>query len=480
MISSNLKNLHTSKDEDDLPHLVSMFFDDHLSDADCNKLQLRLQTDPSARRFYTQYAVMQSHITLHFNHGLDSETSVKSKPLYSKKCFRVLETTTYFSIIGIAILICICAFGLIQFAQPEVQDDSELFQYPYIARIERSEDVKWQDEIARPVKTFLRDKELLSMLEGEVEVHLKSGTTLIFHGPSNFRIEEDNISLSLGKLIADVTKKAIGFSVETPSGKVVDLGTTFSVTVTPEKKTEVQVFRGKVNISNFDAEGTEFFSNILSANQAAEFEFTAKEIKDSIFSSIDFLQIITRDYAISDFSENNILQENIPDAVAAGLFDQYEDDNKVFIFPEKKNVLLKSDVQSAISRPGTYQNEREISRNLDTIPGGTRVDSFRIYFNPVGHPQNMVTVQGKIHFNRPVIGILTSNEQLLKTSSLFSSLIVDSPSRLTFHSSNKAEKIKRQHSDVLSLSDDRKVITYQFMTYGKYVDDLRVLIESER
>lgn len=480
MININFDNLHTSKNEDDLPHLVSMFFDDQLSDADCNKLQLRLQADPSARRFYTQYAVMQSHITLHYNHGLDHDTSVRSKPLQYQKRLPSFETIAYFSIIGIAILICVCAFGLYQFTQPEDQDDSALFQYPYIARVERSEGVKWQDEVDRPDKTFLKDKDLLSILEGEVEVRFKSGTTLILHGPCNFRIEEDNVSLFLGKIIADVTKKAVGFSVKTPSGKVVDLGTTFSVTVTPEKKTEVQVFRGKVNVSTLDEEGAELFSKTLLANQAAGFELTSKEIKGSIFSSIDFLKVISRDYAIADFSENHILQENIPDAVAAGLFDQYEDDHKVFVFPEKQNVLLKNDIQASISRPGTYQDEREINQNHDVIPDGTRVDSFRIYFNPVGHPQKMMTIQGEIHFNRPVIGILTSNKQLLQTSSLFSSLLVDSPSRLTIHSSNKTENIKSQHHDVLTLSDDRKVITYKLMTYGKYVDDLRVLVKSER
>tara|TARA_R110002095_G_scaffold85086_4_gene73998 strand:- start:168 stop:1604 length:1437 start_codon:yes stop_codon:yes gene_type:complete len=478
VIKSRFGNLHTSKDEDNLPHLVSMFFDNHLSDADSNKLQLRLQIDPVARRFYTQYAVMQSHITLHFNHGLDYETAVKSKPLHSQARFLSLERIIYFSIIGIAVLVCASVFGLRQFVQPEDRDDAKLFQYPYIARIERSEAVKWQDEVTRPVKTFLRDKEPLSLLEGEVELRLKSGTTLVFHGPAQFQIEDDNISLSLGKIIADVTKKDIGFCVNTPSGRVVDLGTTFSVTVSPEKITEVQVFRGKVSLSNYDEEGTERFAKTLSANQAAE--FTTEEISDAIFSSIGFLQVISRDYAISDFSENNILQENIPDAVAAGLFDQYEDDQKVFVFPEKQNVLLKTDVQASIRRPGTYQEEREIAQQHDIIPDGTRVDSFRIYFNPVGHPPQMMVIQGQIRFDRPVIGILTSNRQLLETSALFSSLLVDSPSRLTISSSNKTEIIKPEHHDVLALSDDRKVITYTFMAYGKFVDDLRVLIESER
>jgi len=473
--------LRTSKNEDDLPHLVSMFFDDQLCEADCEKFQQRLQTDPSARRFYTQYAVMQSHIMLYFNHGLDIEASSGKDLIVRKRSFlpRSRSAKLYSTAIAFILLLAVGVLGWNHFFSTDTSDDSALFEFPQIAIIERSESAKWEDQQERPVTTMLNESERLSLLEGEIEIRFRSGTTSIIQGPCDFQLHENDIALSLGKLVLDVSKKAVGFSVATPAGKVIDLGTSFSVSVTPEKKTEIQVFRGKVKAFKLDSEGQELDSRILSANQAAQFEYDSPEIEEALFASLNFLNLISRDYPITDFSKDVNLQETIPDAVASGLFDQYESNNEVFVFPEKQNVLLKADLQAAITQPGTYQNQSEISQGHDIVREGTRVDSLRIYFNPIGHPSELTSIEGKIHFQQPVVGILTSNEQLLDSSPQFSSLLVDSPSRLTIAHSNASEKINAEHQDVIQLSPDRRVLSYKFSTFGKYVDDLRVLVKSK-
>ena len=54
----------------------------------------------------------------------------------------------------------------------------------------------------------------------------------------------------MGKLTARVPHTAAGFTVSTPAGKVVDLGTEFGVEVRPDRTMDVQVFVGAVKVSS--------------------------------------------------------------------------------------------------------------------------------------------------------------------------------------------------------------------------------------
>ena len=93
----------------------------------------------------------------------------------------------------------------------------------------------------------------LRLESGVVEITLTSGAKVAIEGPAQFRLMNGNsMKLQSGKAATDVPKKARGFALETPTAKVVDLGTRFGAIVSADKSSEVDVFQGRVNLRTPD------------------------------------------------------------------------------------------------------------------------------------------------------------------------------------------------------------------------------------
>lgn len=83
---------------------------------------------------------------------------------------------------------------------------------------------------------------------GTMEMRYASGATVIIQAPARFDlVSESLVKLQRGRLSARVPEEAIGFTVQTPTAEVVDLGTDFGVTA-GENDSEVHVFEGLVMV----------------------------------------------------------------------------------------------------------------------------------------------------------------------------------------------------------------------------------------
>lgn len=82
---------------------------------------------------------------------------------------------------------------------------------------------------------------------GTLSLTSERGAQLTIEAPAEFRFESpQRLRLKQGRLAADVPPAATGFTVVTPSGDAVDLGTRFGVDVPPSGPAEVHVFQGEV------------------------------------------------------------------------------------------------------------------------------------------------------------------------------------------------------------------------------------------
>jgi hypothetical protein len=91
--------------------------------------------------------------------------------------------------------------------------------------------------------------ESIDLLSGTAELTFKNGTRIIVEGPTKLEMRSHTSSfLERGKLVAQVPPKAVGFTIETPTASIVDLGTEFGVEVDAQKRTEVHVIRGVVQL----------------------------------------------------------------------------------------------------------------------------------------------------------------------------------------------------------------------------------------
>lgn len=82
---------------------------------------------------------------------------------------------------------------------------------------------------------------------GTVEFITANGARVVIEAPAAFRFESAQmLHVTRGRVSADVPPAAKGFTVVTPTGRAVDLGTTFGVDVPDQGAAEVHVFKGEV------------------------------------------------------------------------------------------------------------------------------------------------------------------------------------------------------------------------------------------
>lgn len=110
-----------------------------------------------------------------------------------------------------------------------------------------SESAEWQNpNSSYIVASGVRSGQSLALERGQVELTYASGAKLLLTGPSEFLVLLTGGKLRRGELVARVPEAGHGFTIETPHGKVVDLGTEFGVVVDDFGVSQVSVFEGKV------------------------------------------------------------------------------------------------------------------------------------------------------------------------------------------------------------------------------------------
>jgi len=89
--------------------------------------------------------------------------------------------------------------------------------------------------------------EPIKIKAGMVEFITRRGARVVIEAPAEFRFESaQRLRMMRGRLAADVPPAAKGFTVVTPSGDAVDLGTRFGVDVPAIGAAEIHVFQGQV------------------------------------------------------------------------------------------------------------------------------------------------------------------------------------------------------------------------------------------
>ncbi len=87
----------------------------------------------------------------------------------------------------------------------------------------------------------------LDLQSGLVWLEFVSGARVVLEGPARLTLQDAmTVRLDVGRVAARVEPQATGFVVETPAGRIVDLGTEFLVEVDDQQTAQVQVFEGAV------------------------------------------------------------------------------------------------------------------------------------------------------------------------------------------------------------------------------------------
>jgi hypothetical protein len=154
-----------------------------------------------------------------------------------------------------------------------------------VATLTNGDNCQWQvgDETVRLRNgTRLLANDALNLTTGTAEITFADGAAVVLEGPATFTVEDAGRGkLARGKLVAKVPRRAVGFTVATPTATVVDLGTEFGVTVDAAGATGVSVFRGAVTARPTwsTTEATEHRPLTLTADQAVRFDLENHRIE---------------------------------------------------------------------------------------------------------------------------------------------------------------------------------------------------------
>jgi hypothetical protein len=89
--------------------------------------------------------------------------------------------------------------------------------------------------------------EMHELKAGTLALITRRGAHVVIEAPATFQFESaQRLRISRGRLAADVPPSAKGFTVITPSGDAIDLGTRFGVDVPAQGAAEIHVFQGEV------------------------------------------------------------------------------------------------------------------------------------------------------------------------------------------------------------------------------------------
>lgn len=122
------------------------------------------------------------------------------------------------------------------------------------ARLIDATDAQWAGGARITVGQGIADGPL-RLVAGSAQLRFESGAVVTLNGPSEIEVLGDNrLFLRNGNIIPFVPPAAKGFTVVSPTGEVIDLGTEFSVSVDARGQTDVYVIDGEVDVAKGHAD----------------------------------------------------------------------------------------------------------------------------------------------------------------------------------------------------------------------------------
>lgn len=120
-----------------------------------------------------------------------------------------------------------------------------------LARIVQLEDVEWVDD-ARHYNEWSQvyPGDSLRFKSGMVELVVDNVVQMVVKGPADLHMVSERKAIAYGgQLVARAGPDGIGFEIQTPHASVIDQGTVFGISITPDDQTDIVVYEGIVDVA---------------------------------------------------------------------------------------------------------------------------------------------------------------------------------------------------------------------------------------
>jgi hypothetical protein len=130
--------------------------------------------------------------------------------------------------------------------KPDVLPKLPVVEPVGLASLVNSAGAQWKSPPRKDGRLLAGELELLA---GKAELRFDNGAVVQLSGPIALDLRRvDDVFLKKGTLTAKIPPQAIGFSVFTPTSRIIDLGTEFKVDVAASGASDTSVLKGKVSV----------------------------------------------------------------------------------------------------------------------------------------------------------------------------------------------------------------------------------------
>lgn len=247
----------------------------------------KLDSDPSFRSAFVGFVEETHDLALVAEEFEDSHQEEKGF-LLSNSRFRAVFAAA-------AVVFLVIAAGLFWPGQdadhPIVSDLAGEAQDHSVAQLEKAIGVHWIGS-AQPTQGAALEPGILHIAEGVAQFEFYSGAQVIVEGPAEFELISPYHARCLkGKIRARVPEQAQGFSIQTPSFELIDLGTEFGMDVSTSGAANVRVFDGEVELHTANRSK----QSVLGGQAIAiDSEGNSSPMQDESFLYPDFAEVQAR------------------------------------------------------------------------------------------------------------------------------------------------------------------------------------------
>jgi hypothetical protein len=305
---------------------------------------------------------------------------------------------------------------------------------------------------------------------GVSKFEFANGAVLGVEGPADLSIRSgDAVFLAHGRLNAWCPESAHGFLVETPSTKVIDLGTAFGVETGVDGGSDVMVLDGSVRIDN----GRD--QRLLTSGAAMRAE-TGGGLREVAMETSAF----DRTWPVALGIRSTKGEVASAPAGTSETIASLEDDDTVFVVPERRDFAPTEPLRVNVVESGIFRaNEGPYNTEVALEPG-QKIRSYLLRYNPVGKvldPAAFREFRGSVTFDRPVLGLIVRSPLLNRTDRMFS-LAPIAVEDANYRTMRGLELAPPSPADSVILSEDRYTVEIRWFA-GESVDEIRVITTDD-
>ena len=437
----------------DLKDLIDQSLNETIGEDDLRALEQRLLEDPVSRLYYLKSTNLHASLRRRF--------SVKQNP------GNILSFTNYFFTTR-RVLLAVAAslvlfFGIFSLWIPS-RSVGEVAQ---VVGAYRDNGVAYEiGEAVEPGSIFIS--------RGLLRLDFSNGARVTLEGPAELEVfNESRIVLRRGLVTATIPESAVGFVVDTISAHVVDLGTSFGVSVGKGGQTEVCVFDGEVEVSSSKTSGAGKLTQLVREGEAVRTKVDSSVIDSVSYETAQFENAWPVNYGVLQTTGSMRFVSPGPNFHPGN----YKDNEHIVVFPEKRDFKARESIRVDMIDPGEYEKSRYDEK--PTLVPRRAMTSYLLQLDayPEGkNPNRRRSVRGQITFANPIVGVVTEDRLLNQSEVVFGIPGADYPSARTIEP--RPEGDQRPGFDKLILTADRHSLILELRENPGHLDQVRVLVEA--